>query len=170
LRYRKVGQTWHTAYPSQSDCDPDRLYIAQFSVQEGTDYEFKISTKIDGVTYWSDLMTRRSGRCDDNPPIPKLTATAEELKHPFVRAFPNPFNPTTTLVYNVPSSADVVLTIYAADGSFVKTLVSRKKDGGVYTIDWDGVSQAGNQVASGIYFVKLKVGSEVLTSKIVLLK
>lgn len=160
---------WSSRVDSLGNCDEDRSYFMSFPVAENQDYDIKISTDINGTTYWSDVMTEHAARCEE-PPNPDLTTTAEELKQPFLRMYPNPFNPTTTLIYNAPSATDVSLKIYNVDGRLVKTLVSGTVTRGVHTIEWDARNNAGNTMASGIYFVKLRIADEVLTSKLVLLK
>lgn len=83
---------------------------------------------------------------------------------------PNPFNPTTTFSYTVPSAGDVTLKIYDVKGRLVSTLVSEHKSVGVYQATWNGISAHGVQVASGIYYARLVTATEVLTHRIVMLK
>jgi len=64
--------------------------------------------------------------------------------------YPNPFNPTTTITYQLPEEATVKLAIYAADGSLVTTLVEEREAAGVYSMKWDATAQP-----SGIYFCRL---------------
>jgi hypothetical protein len=87
-----------------------------------------------------------------------------------IRSYPNPFNPTTTIVYSLPSSGRVSLRIYDVHGHLVKTLVNERKDDGQHRITWNGRDASGTPVASGIYFVRLESGGLVQTQKIALLK
>jgi len=171
--YRKTGTyNWSTAYPVEGeDCEWEREYVATFPVQASTSYQFKIWSQIDGVTYSSGVMTKYCGSCTPKGgPIPIDPVSGPELATPFVRAYPNPFNPVTTVSFNVPSRADVELTVYAADGRYVATLASGTYEQGVHNAEWDATNSRGEKVSSGIYFVKFKLGQEVLTSKVVLLK
>jgi len=183
LYYRKTGTTtWSSTYAAEKECDdPDYLeepdaynldYVGFFSVREGTSYQFKISTQINGVTYWSSVMSRSSGHCDHNPPIPREEASprSAQVAAPFVRAYPNPFNPTTMVSFNVPATADVELRIYGADGGYVKTLASGAFAAGVHNVAWDGTNERGEKVSSGIYFAKFEYGEGSLTSKLILLR
>jgi hypothetical protein len=79
--------------------------------------------------------------------------------------YPNPFNPTTTIIYSVPTSSDVRLTVYDILGREVKVLVNEKKGPGVYT----STLNAG-RLASGVYFYRLVAGSNIITKKMLLLK
>jgi len=71
--------------------------------------------------------------------------------------FPNPFNPTTTIRYDLPSEAYVTLRIYNALGQFVRTLVDENQDRGFKSAYWRSDNDAGNPVATGIYFYRLIV-------------
>ncbi len=70
--------------------------------------------------------------------------------------FPNPFNPTTTIQYQLPKSTQVRLVIYNLVGQKVTTLVSQKHSAGIYSVQWDGKDDSGNSLASGTYFYKLQ--------------
>jgi hypothetical protein len=83
---------------------------------------------------------------------------------------PNPFNPTTTLSFALPQSADVDLSIYTPAGQLVKRLASGIFPAGVKEIAWDGTDRNGNRVGSGVYFYRLKAGAYTETRKMILLK
>jgi hypothetical protein len=84
--------------------------------------------------------------------------------------YPNPFNPTTNITFTVPGKAHANLTIYNIEGRVVKTLVDAEFEGGVKTVTWDGRDAQGNPVSSGVYFYRLRAGSDVMTKKMILLK
>ena len=79
--------------------------------------------------------------------------------------FPNPFNPVTTIKYQVPELSFVTLKIYDVLGSEIITLVNEEKPIGSYEIEFDATG-----LSSGIYFYKLQAGSFVETKKMILLK
>jgi len=94
-----------------------------------------------------------------------------------VQNFPNPFNPTTTIQYtlrdNGSTGSDAPrtrLVIYNALGQQVKTLVDKVQIPGKYSGEWDGRTDGGSKVASGIYFYRLERAGEAQTKKMVLLK
>jgi len=82
--------------------------------------------------------------------------------------YPNPFNPTTTLTYYLPTEGSVKLAIYDIRGGLVKSLVSGVEDPGHHSVVWNGVNELGNQVSSGVYFVRLEALGKAGTRKIVL--
>jgi len=88
--------------------------------------------------------------------------------------FPNPFNPSTTIRYQLPSAGKVQLTIFNILGEKVQTLVNENQNAGYYNCIWD-VSESNNSIASGIYFAQLLVKGDdgnryIDHKKIILLK
>ncbi len=83
---------------------------------------------------------------------------------------PNPFNPRTTLSFDLPRSAQVNLTIYDLAGRRVIALVQGIRPAGHNTVRWDGLDQSGRAVASGVYLANLRVSSQNLTRRMVLLR
>jgi hypothetical protein len=85
---------------------------------------------------------------------------------------PNPFNPETKIKYMVEGgeAVQVGVKVYNVAGRLVKTLVDGVKPPGEYEVAWNGRNENGHQVASGIYFYKLKVSDYVETKKMVLLR
>lgn len=79
--------------------------------------------------------------------------------------FPNPFNPTTTIRYSLPSSAKVKLTIHDILGREIATLVNEEKSAGWKEVEWKA-----NNVSSGIYFYQLNAGSFVATKTMMVVK
>ncbi|MEJ2721998.1 MAG: T9SS type A sorting domain-containing protein, partial [bacterium] len=83
---------------------------------------------------------------------------------------PNPFNPSTTIHYEVAEAVHVRLKVYDVAGRLVRTLVDEPKKPNAYKVVWDGNDRHGRRVASGVYFSKLEAGSFVKTKKMVMLK
>ncbi len=79
--------------------------------------------------------------------------------------FPNPFNPSTTINYQLPEKGYVTLKIYDILGNLIKTLVDQEMDAGYHSVRWN----AGG-LASGVYFYRLSAGTFVSTKKLLLLK
>ncbi|MBN2829503.1 MAG: carboxypeptidase regulatory-like domain-containing protein [Candidatus Cloacimonetes bacterium] len=84
--------------------------------------------------------------------------------------YPNPFNPTTTIAYEIAETGPVSLTVYDVRGRKVKTLVKAKQASGKYNIVWDGMNEAEMPVSSGVYFYRLSVGTKVFSKTMLLLK
>ena len=84
--------------------------------------------------------------------------------------YPNPFNPTTTISYDLPKWSQVTLGIYDLLGKQIKTLVNQSQDAGNKIAVWDGTDNLGRQVSAGVYLYQIKAGEFTQTRKMLLLK
>ena len=84
--------------------------------------------------------------------------------------FPNPFNASTTIVFQLGLASQVELSIYSTSGQRVRTLVSGSLPAGHHRLQWDGRNERGEPVASGAYLYQLLAGDFVATRQLVLLK
>ncbi len=83
---------------------------------------------------------------------------------------PNPFNPSTLIVYQLDEERQVDLAVYDVRGARVAVLVSEIKAAGKHEVLWDGRNTGGATVGSGVYFYRLKSGKNVITRRMLLLK
>ena len=83
---------------------------------------------------------------------------------------PNPFNPSTTIGYQIAQSGRATLRVYDVSGRLVRTLADRAHDAGIYQVRWNGADDTGRPVASGVYFYRLQSGNFSETRRMVLLK
>lgn len=83
---------------------------------------------------------------------------------------PNPFNPSTTISYFIPDDARVVLEIFDVAGKPVTRLVDTQQKPGHYTVRWNGLDRAGEQVKTGVYLYRLTYGKHVISRKMVLVR
>ena len=84
--------------------------------------------------------------------------------------YPNPFNPTTMVRYDLPEAAAVRLEVFSVKGERVVVLVDKHQPAGSHHVLWDGRNSWGQPVATGVYFYRLRAGSFVQTRKMHLLK
>ncbi len=101
---------------------------------------------------------------------PGLEEIGQHVPIQFLKNYPNPFNPETAIRFSTGVSAKVNLTIYNVKGQKVKTLINERLDQGEHSIKWQGTDEVGKKVGGGNYFYRLKVGDEVKTRKMLLLK
>ncbi len=90
-----------------------------------------------------------------------------------VKAFPNPFNPSTTLSITIPenlSGSQAQLSIFDIQGKLVKTILNKNLSAGNYLYKWDGTNNSGVNVSSGVYISNLRVANQAISIKILLLK
>jgi len=139
------------------------------STTERHDYQFIDKAVQPGVTY-----EYRLGDVDYNGKVTwhrkvEIKVKIEGAKIPtefgLQRAYPNPFNPTTTISYQLASASLVKISIYDVRGKLVETLVNGQKDRGNYSIVWD----AGG-LSSGIYFYKIAAGEYNKVNKCLLIR
>ena len=83
---------------------------------------------------------------------------------------PNPFNPTTTISFEVLERTHVNLSVFDALGRRILTLIDSPRGPGVSEVVWDGTDANGTQVSSGVYFYRLQTAKNARTKKMLLLK
>ena len=85
-------------------------------------------------------------------------------------AYPNPFNPVTTLRYELPEDALVNITIYDMMGRVVKTLINDQQTAGYRSLQWNAANDAGSPVSAGLYLYTIEAGEFRQAKKMILLK
>ena len=84
--------------------------------------------------------------------------------------YPNPFNSTTVIKYEIPDLTDINIQIYDALGQKVYNLKKDKLNPGKYQFIWKGINDKGTKVSTGIYFLQIQAGDNLHTQKLLLLK
>ena len=84
--------------------------------------------------------------------------------------YPNPFNPQTTVPYEIPKASHVKMTVYNAMGQEIKSLVDAYQNAGYYEVIWDARDNLNNLVSSGMYVIRMQAGSYIRNQKITLMK
>jgi hypothetical protein len=110
---------------------------------------------------WLDLPTAVKDEGTPAAPFADLTVLPN---------YPNPFNPSTTIRYDIPTTQEIRLAVYDVHGRLVRALVDGVESAGVHEVTWEGRNNRGEEVASGVYFVRLSGGGQIATGKIVLAK
>ena len=130
-------------------------YVISFKVLDSATGEL-FSMDVEGDVTWTNMAMS----------IVSLTdPTQMPLEVSLASAYPNPFNPTTTLNYVVPSDMNVTLAIYDMQGRLVDELVNDLRTRGIHQIVWNA-----DQFASGVYMVQLVTGSTIQVQKVMLVK
>jgi hypothetical protein len=131
------------------------------TVEEGWRYSYKI-TAVDFSGNESDAASAGTITGDDTPTAPKAFALYQNA--------PNPFNPTTTIRFDLPVRSHVRLAVYSVTGRLVRVLLDRDIDAGCKEIRWDGRDSRGRSAASGIYFYRLDTPAFSESRKMILLR
>ena len=120
-----------------------------------------------GTTPHGDVFKMRPTRIDtdrrDREFIPPHGAVLEQNR-------PNPFNPETIIDYTLEESGLVEVAVYGLNGRRVRTLVNDRRSPGRYSVLWDGKSEDGTPVSSGVYLCRMIFDGKETTRKLVLIK
>lgn len=84
--------------------------------------------------------------------------------------FPNPFNPETVILYELPQTSQVEVVVFNLLGERIRTLVNQRQTAGQHHLHWDGRNEFGMPVPSGVYLYRLRAGEFVQTRKMVLMQ
>ncbi len=115
------------------------------------------------------------GNEGDNSPVATIILGIEDgigIPKEFAlhRNYPNPFNPVTTIRYDLPEQAMVTIVIYDMLGRQINTLVNKVETAGYKSVVWNGMNQFGQPVGTGVYLYQINAGKFSRTNKMVLMK
>lgn len=86
------------------------------------------------------------------------------------RVFPNPFNPSTNIEFSVPANGPASIVMYDIQGRKVATVLRETMAAGVYRVRWNGKSDDGRELSSGVYFARLEAAGSRDTARLMMLK
>ena len=84
--------------------------------------------------------------------------------------YPNPFNPNTTIRYDLPEDEFVTIKVYDMLGNVVSSLINKNQNSGYQSLQWDATNNQGQPVSAGVYLYSIEAGEFRQTKKMVLLK
>jgi|GEM_PF-641318 len=158
---------WGTNSMVCLDNDGDSVYVVSIELLPGTavEYKFRINGNWDTSEFPSGGPNRTYTVADndetvlvwynDEEPPTSITEGLPE-SYALYKNYPNPFNPTTTLRYDLPENSLVTLTIYNIMGQEVRTLINHEMtQAGAHSLVWDATDNAGTKVSSGVYFYRI---------------
>ncbi len=123
------------------------------------------SVNLDGTNKLFGPVTLYFNINDPITPTPNISKTTQ-----LFAAYPNPFNPNTTLSFQLETGAKTDLSIFNVRGELIKHIFNGSLTSGVYRWNWDGTDTQGNSVSSGVYYYRLDAGKYHQTNKMVLMK
>lgn len=115
-----------------------------------------------GANIVADLIVGLAAGAEDPVELPSVFDLAQN--------YPNPFNPTTEIAFTLSDSGPVTLEVFNIVGQKVRTLLNDRAIAGSQSVIWDGTSDAGDDVSSGIYMYRLTVGDRTTARKMVLVR
>ncbi len=147
-----------------------REEICDLTAYEGETIQIRFRFASDGYVteegwYVDDIgltFTTTGTGVSEDPTMPTSYALRQNV--------PNPFNPVTTIQYQLPVAGHVRIDVYNIAGRHVRTLVDEEQEPGYRNTVWDGTNQGGQKVASGVYMYRMQAGGQVSDKRMVLLK
>ncbi|MFH0736604.1 MAG: T9SS type A sorting domain-containing protein, partial [bacterium] len=119
-----------------------------------------------GAIYLDDMQKDILTDIDENLDLQTIPNT-----YALAQNFPNPFNPTTQIRFNLPEASVVSLAVYNVLGQKVNTLINNKDfNSGSFNVIWNGKNEFGVTVPSGVYFYRIETPNFVETKKMMMLK
>lgn len=125
-------------------------------IEEESPYSWTVSTRLGGTS------KEIAGSVQESTNIPSNYDLSE--------VYPNPFNPSTTIMYELPEVSNVSIVIYDMLGRNMWSSSESAKPAGYYSLKWDGQNNSGNQVTSGIYIISFSTPSYREVQKAVLIR
>lgn len=122
----------------------------------------------DGVSYYKLKATFADGHVAEWGPVSATAFIPTEIS--LHANYPNPFNPATTIRFELPQDMNIELQVFNAKGQMVKMLQRGEMNAGYHTVQWRADSDAGLPVPSGIYYCRLTAEGRVMIRKMLLLK
>jgi hypothetical protein len=141
--------------------------ISTFALENNTAYFWRVSAS--NVAGESEFSMAWSFTTSSQTVVDK-EITFIPKNYDLLPAYPNPFNPMTTITYHLPEKADVSLVIFNSMGQSVQELVSGHRQAGVYMVKWDGQNNHSAPVTSGLYFCRFKANNHIFTQKMLLMR
>lgn len=144
---------------------PSNVHVIQYQPASGT---IKLAVADNQPAYLNDYAEYNLNQLLDLEVANQNDAIAPATK---VAAYPNPFNPSTTIMLNFDSKQDFVdLKIMNIKGQIVRDLSLNAESKKKINVNWNGLDKNGNMVSSGIYFLKAKAGNEIVNHKLIMIK
>ena len=167
LRVYDIGSPWSFYLVDEYDTAPgytgNNVYEGCWGVYTGSPSGVIFASDMqNGLYCFTFAPNFATGAPDDTPAATRALVLGQNV--------PNPFNPTTTIAYELPSEGRVRLTVFDAGGAAVRTLVDGVKSAGPHTAHWNGENASGQRVASGVYFYRIDAGGATQTKRMILLK
>ena len=153
---------WNGAYTDVPAIGFDEYVANEGYCKDGDQINFKvwdaslnslITVEAESEIFWNNL----------GMSVINLTELPQEYS--LSSAFPNPFNPSTTLNFSLPLESDVQIIVYDLQGREVVSLADGKMDVGFHTVVWNA-----DRYSSGVYFVKMVAGEYISNQKLMLVK
>lgn len=151
ILFEKNDPNYSYSYPTLIDVDNDGYLECAFSK-----WDYPYVNK-----YYLEIYSTN---------VPVNVKPEQPVRFALKQNFPNPFNPSTTINYDLNELQNVELTIFSVTGEKMKTLVNETQPAGNHEVTWNGTDDYNNKLPTGIYFYELKAGNQNFVKKMLMLK
>ncbi len=159
---------YRTEYEPRVECDTGPFYrINSVLVPPCGNHAFIDADVTTGKKYTYRLGAVGAQREYLSSPA-SVTVTSNPVN--FLRNYPNPCNPSTTISFSLAAPGRIDLSIFNAAGKKIATLLDGYRNEGPGSVHWNGTNERGESVQSGVYFYRLRVEKKSITRKLLLLK
>ena len=157
----RISRNVITAY---NQPETNHYSFTDVEIQEQTTYYYWLmSAEYDGTTeYYGPTSVKTKGFTGDNMILPVVTQLNS--------AYPNPFNPSTTISFDIKDEVKVRIEIYNVKGQKIKSLINEDIPVGRHRIVWDGLDDNLVRVSSGVYFYRMQAGIYTKINKMIMMK
>ncbi len=158
--------------PTVLDTDADGdLELIIGSTQTLTNIDIKEAGNVDGMWDTHRANMARTGYYKSTVEALSVNDGIQDYEFALYDAYPNPFNPSTTIGYEIPYSMSISLNIYDISGRLVRRLDNGIRNAGMHSIIWDGRDNFGNIVSNGLYIYRLDSDQNIsISNKIIFMK
>ncbi|HPG40873.1 MAG TPA: T9SS type A sorting domain-containing protein [bacterium] len=168
LQRKLSGQdTWQEI----ANYNTDKRLQGQGTVAVQTRYSYLDDPGVQGELYYRLANVHKDGTVEWHQAVAVSLEASLPAAFTLEPAYPNPFNPGTTIKYLLAKDSEVDLAVFDLLGRQVRTLVNDiQQPAGTYQAAWDGYSDNGERLASGIYFVQFKAGGQRFMQRVTLVR
>lgn len=123
-----------------------------------------------GETIEFDLEEIQEITFGSNVSVEDMVEIISQIPIKFIKNYPNPFNPKTTIMFDIGNAGKTQVEIFNVKGQKVKTLLNEYMEIGKHSVIWEGKDSNNKRVSSGVYFYKVSVNGKQKISKMLMLK
>ena len=157
--------------PSWLKLESQKIMLKDIQAQKSKEAEFQFGVERSAPVGKEQKITALIKTSDGQIWTKEITFTVGPPKEfHLYDNFPNPFNPSTKIAFELPVASKVKLVIYDALGREVRTLTDEEHPAGYIELTWDGRNEVGSTVSSGVYFYQLNCSESALVKKLILMK
>ena len=157
------ARLWNGKFTDIPVMGKDGHEITRGYIEEGSKPHFKILRNGELIDLYGDIPISSNNEIFTIENL--YTVAPLPTDYALRKAYPNPFNPTTTISFILPELVQVELDIYTINGQLITTLINHRLDAGHHSVEWDATNNS-----SGIYFVSMVAGEFTSTQKLILVK